>query len=380
MLTIRRYPLVHYRANLSRSYFEDRQDRYYRLKHQPTLASYLHSLFRLYAGYSYRLLSRPPPSSSPHFHVPLGNAGAALVWPEPSIHPRGFQQHARATLTAFQRYWRQTIRVGPERRSRFAEPSADESAEEVPDTWLFPMIQSGVLGMREEELGLDRVFAGAERPRASDARVAPATIDLTSGYFGLYAAYKAAILRGRAPCRIIAAAPAANGFFGSAGVSRLIPEGYTLLEQRFERDVIAQGRRDDVSLAEWKRPGWTYHAKGESKKLMMRTFKKYSLDLGFSSASQHAGVWLRDSPDSPPFATFIGSSNLSTRSAKLDVELSSIMVTTNTSLQGKLEREVDGLRRWAHEVGQAQGTWDLPERRVSWLATALVALGVEGML
>lgn len=127
------------------------------------------------------------------------------------------------------------------------------------------MIQSGVLGMREEELGLDRVFAAAERSQGAGDSSSSAlpTIDLTSGYFGLYAAYKSAILRGRAPCRIIAASPEANGFFGSAGVSRLIPEGYTLLEQRFERDVIAMGRREDVSLAEWKRPGWTYHAKGE---------------------------------------------------------------------------------------------------------------------
>lgn len=92
------------------------------------------------------------------------------------------------------------------------------------------------------------------------------------------------------------------------------------------------------------------------------------------------GVWLRDTPDTSPFMTFIGSSNLSTRSAKLDIELSSILVTTNPSLQSALDKEVQGLRQWATEVGEAQGTWDLPERKVSWLATALVALGVEGML
>jgi CDP-diacylglycerol--glycerol-3-phosphate 3-phosphatidyltransferase len=61
----------------------------------------------------------------------------------------------------------------------------------------------------------------------------------------------------------------ANGFFGSRGVSGRIPEGYTLLEQRFMRAVAASGRnwRPDmpqrgIELMEWAREGWTYHAKG----------------------------------------------------------------------------------------------------------------------
>jgi hypothetical protein len=62
----------------------------------------------------------------------------------------------------------------------------------------------------------------------------------------------------------------ANGFYGSSGISGRIPEGYTLLEQRFMDAVDASGRSwlsDDhggtgVQLMEWEKPGWTYHAKG----------------------------------------------------------------------------------------------------------------------
>jgi CDP-diacylglycerol--glycerol-3-phosphate 3-phosphatidyltransferase len=60
-----------------------------------------------------------------------------------------------------------------------------------------------------------------------------------------------------------------NGFYGSAGLSRLIPEGYTLLERRFWKDAADRGRLWQavsgmgVRLREWEREGWTYHAKGE---------------------------------------------------------------------------------------------------------------------
>lgn len=68
----------------------------------------------------------------------------------------------------------------------------------------------------------------------------------------------------------------ANGFYGSKGVSGRIPEGYTLLEQRFMKAVRSASREwpheaesdwaalrgPGVQLSEWEREGWTYHAKG----------------------------------------------------------------------------------------------------------------------
>jgi CDP-diacylglycerol--glycerol-3-phosphate 3-phosphatidyltransferase len=156
------------------------------------------------------------------------------------------------------------------------------------------MIQGGALRVEEEERGVGKFFNAAEMMGAEGGR--GAQVDLTSGYFGLYHTYKKAVLEGKAPYRIVAASPEvsrssqlarvdmltippyvsynqANGFFGSAGVSRLIPEGYTLLESQFHRDLVRRGRDweagtdgsgQGVELNEWKREGWTYHAKGQS--------------------------------------------------------------------------------------------------------------------
>jgi CDP-diacylglycerol--glycerol-3-phosphate 3-phosphatidyltransferase len=60
----------------------------------------------------------------------------------------------------------------------------------------------------------------------------------------------------------------ANGFYGSKGLSGRIPEGYTLLEQRFWTRAQRAGREltkgvSGVQLNEWLRSGWTYHAKGK---------------------------------------------------------------------------------------------------------------------
>jgi len=69
------------------------------------------------------------------------------------------------------------------------------------DTWIFPMIQGGALGVEEEERGVGKLLQAAE------AMQGQAQVDLTSGYFGLYHTYKKAVLEGKAPYRIVAAAP-----------------------------------------------------------------------------------------------------------------------------------------------------------------------------
>lgn len=174
-------------ANLSSSYFTNRQDRYIHFTRNASLLSYLSSLLRLFTQYSYYLSASPPPSASPHHLIPLTETrpGPSLVWPSPSVHPRQFNSHAQATLTAFQRSWHAS---NPARARRI----------DV-DTWFYPVIQAGTVGIREEERGLGKVFKFADQ---DDVKV-----DLTSGYFGLYKKYKEAVLQSKAPFRVIAASP-----------------------------------------------------------------------------------------------------------------------------------------------------------------------------
>lgn len=88
-------------------------------------------------------------------------------------------------------------------------------------------------------------------------------------------------------------------------------------------------------------------------------------------------MWLSPRAEDP-FFTVIGSSNLSTRSLNLDTELSLLLATSSAGLRSALGKEIGALREYAHDVDAE--TWKLEERRVSFMAKALVFLGVEGML
>lgn len=94
------------------------------------------------------------------------------------------------------------------------------------DTFFWPVIQAGVLGIKEEERGLGRVWeavdqsfspatiAQPEDAKAEDSEkekgnkvVKGVQVDLTSGYFGLYDKYKRMVIESPAPVRVIAASP-----------------------------------------------------------------------------------------------------------------------------------------------------------------------------
>lgn len=73
-----------------------------------------------------------------------------------------------------------------------------------------------------------------------------------------------------------------------------------------------------------------------------------------------------------------GSTNLNSRSANLDTELSFFMITKDTPLQEHLCTEIDLLRQDSRKMDHKD--WKLPERRVRFGTRALVAAGIEGML
>ena len=152
----------------------------------------------------------------------------------------------------------------------------------------------------------------------------------------------------------------ANGFYRSKGVSGRIPEGYTLLEQRFWRGIIRSNRvwsgQHGVQLHEWVRDGWTYHAKG---------------------------IWVTPTGDSTsdesgnyPVMTLFGSTNLNSRSANLDTELAFVMLLPESEgtlpLRRSLREEAENLRLYA-------SPWLGGERKVRVGTKALVGM-VGGML
>nr|XP_018267092.1 CDP-diacylglycerol-glycerol-3-phosphate 3-phosphatidyltransferase [Kwoniella dejecticola CBS 10117]OBR89250.1 CDP-diacylglycerol-glycerol-3-phosphate 3-phosphatidyltransferase [Kwoniella dejecticola CBS 10117] len=373
-------------ANLASSYFTNRQDRYIHFKQNPSLLSYLTSLTRLFTQYSYLLHHSPPAHISPT----APPSTASLIWPSASIHPRRFSTHALATLTAFQNSWKAS--------------NANRSRRVDIDTWFWPVIQSGVLGIKEEEKTLVKVWNAVrrsfeheqsenskDRSQVSEKKQIQngVKVDLTSGYFGLYKEYKKQVLDSPANVDVIAASPKANGFYGSKGFSRLIPEGYTLLESRFYRDAVRRGREwteekaAGIRLKEWEKSGWTYHSKGiwispaRSDAVTSDKITASSTSLS-ASASASANANNSSRADTNPFVTFIGSSNLSTRSLNLDTELSLLLMTSSPTLRKSLAHEVRTINKDSKDVNE--GTFRAEDRKVSLLARILVALGVEGML
>jgi len=290
---------------------------------QPTLAQYCFSFLESISTCSYRLLSSTSPKST---------EGYRLEWPDSHTHPHNIESKAEKALSKLQASY-----ILP---STILQPEfLDTGHSEV---LVFPIIQAGQFNIREEERCLSMLFEHLSTPAVSTSF--NPSMDLTSGYFGLYKPYQELILRSSIDCRIIAASPMANGFYGSQGLSGRIPDGYTLLEQRFMKAVKVAGRSwsaesgNGVQLNEWTKEGWTYHAKG---------------------------IWLSPTPDSAPILTLFGSTNLNSRSSHLDMELSFVMMTSSPMLRQRLQEEVQALRQWAVP-------WKGLERRVPWTTTAIV--------
>ncbi|KAI0053944.1 hypothetical protein FA95DRAFT_17666 [Auriscalpium vulgare] len=329
-------------ANLNKSYFTDRQDRYLQFTKAPDFADYCFSFLQTAASFSYQLLP-PAPSEAPDT-----SAQSQLHWPHPS-HPHHIERQAGLALTQLQQSYveqnQNTIACG--------RGQGDD------DTFIFPVIQAGQFGVREEERCLGLLFDTLSQDMhtgGSSGKSPLPLVDLTSGYFGLHGPYQEMLLQSPANVRIICASPEANGFLGSRGISGRIPEGYTYLEKRFMSAVQAAGRGwiesnsqqpsgAGIQLFEWRREGWTYHSKG---------------------------IWLSPSPSSAPILTLFGSTNLNSRSSSLDAELSFVLLTSSPALQSQLKQEVDGLQAHA-------GPWRGDERPVRVGTKVLVGV-VGGML
>ncbi|KAJ8589133.1 hypothetical protein M405DRAFT_792031 [Rhizopogon salebrosus TDB-379] len=316
-------------ANLNKAYFSNRQDRYLHFTAQPALADYCFSFLRTVSSFSYQVFANPA-TGQPVFR-----------WEDTSTLPWQIQSKAESALSQFQ---------AKHLLSSMSSQNSEERAN-ASDVLIFPILQAGQFNVREEERTLSMLFDHlASREHHIDKQH---VVGLTSGYFGLSKQYQDLILKSNAGCNIIAASPKANGFYGSGGLSGLIPEGYTLLEQRFMKAARTASRASpsnitdghNVSLREWERDGWTYHAKG---------------------------IWLSPSVDTPPILTLFGSTNLNSRSANLDTELSFVMATSTDGLRQKLQEEIQGLQCWAVP-------WRGGERKVRCRTKAIVGL-VGGML
>lgn len=297
-------------ANLSDSYFTNRQDRYVLLENCGQVADFFSELVAAVSDTSLQL--QPDDSVS------------VL---EGMVHP--YQGDRKEFSAVARRRIMEVVNGALTRQSRDEEEAEEEQEqEEQEDTWVFPLVQMKPLGIQVDEQVTQRLLTDA----GPDS-----TLFLTSGYFNLTQAYMRLVLDAGAGAnyRILTASPEVNGFFGAKGVAGAIPAAYTHITRQFYQQVCQLGQQDRVQLHEYHRSHWTFHAKG---------------------------LWYYLRGQRRPCLTLIGSPNFGYRSVHRDLEAQIAIVTENQELQNQLQEEQEMLYQRSTEVSSS--TFQQPNRHV----------------
>ncbi|KAI8063248.1 hypothetical protein BC940DRAFT_307463 [Gongronella butleri] len=296
-------------ANLSTDYFTNRQDRYM-LFHDARVSDYYEELLDVVGSFSYQVTTR-----------------AQLVMGHGTVDPvkqsRQFKKQARERVLAFLQHQKD---VQMQRR---------RAQNDDHDTALFPVVQMGPFGIRQDEKMTLGLLDIADQQGRSSKQPLPWNIHLTSGYFNFTDQYKQVILNTEARFRFLTASPEANGFYKSRGVSRFLPPAYTYIEKQFYDQAARAGKHDSITIEEYNRQGWTYHAKG---------------------------LWVYLNGQSVPALTMVGSPNFGHRSSHRDLEAQAVIVTSNDTLQRALHKEVELLHQ--HCALVTRDTFEQQERYV----------------
>jgi CDP-diacylglycerol---glycerol-3-phosphate 3-phosphatidyltransferase len=122
---------------------------------------------------------------------------------------------------------------------------------------IVPLVQMGMFN-----INYDRdfnIYLYSNLPRNSILYLATSYFNMTDEYAKELVDHKRSDTR----LRLLTASPQANGFYGSRGISRYVPIGYSENERQFvehaERKWLNDGQ---IQMFEYHRSQWTYHAKG----------------------------------------------------------------------------------------------------------------------
>ncbi|XP_034069239.1 CDP-diacylglycerol--glycerol-3-phosphate 3-phosphatidyltransferase, mitochondrial [Gymnodraco acuticeps] len=313
-------------ANLSDSYFTNRQDRYVLLENCGEVADFFADLVEAVGDVSLQL----QPDDS-------------VTMLEGMVHP--YKGNRQDFSTAARKRIMEVVNTAQMRQQLTNRPedSEDEGLSDGglsdggEDTWVFPLVQMKPLGIQVDEQVTQRLLKDAG-PNS--------TVFLTSGYFNLTRAYMRLVLGAGAGYHILTASPEVNGFFGAKGVAGAIPAAYVHIARQFYNQVCSLGQQERIHLHEYHRPEWTFHAKG---------------------------LWYYLQGKDRPCLTLIGSPNFGYRSVHRDLEAQIAIVTENKALQSQLQEEQERLYQRSTEVSSS--TFEQPDRHVKlWvkLVTPLI--------
>uniref|UniRef100_A0A8C8Z501 CDP-diacylglycerol--glycerol-3-phosphate 3-phosphatidyltransferase n=1 Tax=Prolemur simus TaxID=1328070 RepID=A0A8C8Z501_PROSS len=307
-------------ANLSDSYFTNRQDRYVFLQDCAEIADFFTELVDAVGDVSLQLQGDDTVQVVDGMVHPYKGDRAAYC-KAANKRVMGVINSAR---TRQQMLHAQTFHSDSPLTQEDAAAAGDRRP--APDTWIYPLIQMNTFEIQIDEIVTETLLTEAERG---------AKVFLTTGYFNLTQAYMDLVLGTRAEYQILLASPEVNGFFGAKGVAGAIPAAYVHIERQFYSEVCSLGQQERVQLQEYWRRGWTFHAKG---------------------------LWLYLAGSSLPCLTLIGSPNFGYRSVHRDLEAQIAIVTENQALQQQLHQEQEQLYLRSGVVSSA--TFEEPSRQV----------------
>ncbi|KAL3425738.1 hypothetical protein PVAG01_02529 [Phlyctema vagabunda] len=293
-------------ANLSSDYFTNRQDRYHVFSSKE-ITSYFFSIHDTISRLSFLV--------TPDAQLP---AGYTLKWPNSNVAPSPLDSPSKY-ITAASSVLNQLIQV----------PKSTVPAAANTNTTVYPLSQLTPLLQPDTSTELPAITSILKT--LSSPAVTSSSWTFTAGYFNPDPSLTSLLLSTPSKSNVvITASPQANGFYGSKGVSGLLPAAYTLLARRFLESAAKKNRQEDVRLKEWRSGtvgepgGWTYHAKG---------------------------LWVSVNGDKEPCISIVGSSNYTKRSYSLDLEVGTAIVTSDSGLKKSLAEERDGLQHHARQVG-----------------------------
>lgn len=213
-------------ANLSDTYFTNRQDRYVLIRNSPLLCDYFDQLIKSVSKFSFLLRRDGEFSLHSDWHYD----------PRRYFHQSMFQKRAQQEIMQL--------------NERFALQNSNITDT---DTIVFPLLQMRSIGIKDEEHFTSSLFQSL--PPQS-------LLHMATGYFNLTKAYQTLLLNRSdkdSKISILMASENANGFFNGNGILRYIPLVYTHYVKNFLKRIQAN---NGIRIWYYNRPDWSFHAKG----------------------------------------------------------------------------------------------------------------------
>ncbi|KAL6160338.1 CDP-diacylglycerol--glycerol-3-phosphate 3-phosphatidyltransferase [Exserohilum turcicum] len=339
-------------ANLSEDYFTNRQDRYHLFRSRE-LTSYFKNIHDGVAALSFDI----QPSDAE------GAGGYSMAWPTTNAAPSPLDDPAKYRKAAAQHLAHLLRPENTPKPAPSTQQSSPSSSTTTTTTTIYPILSLVPLLPSSTELPALTTILTA----LAHAPLHPSTWTFTAGYFNMTPSFRRLLLSTRpASGTVLTAHPHANGFYGSSGISGMLPAAYTHLAKTFLRRVKYEGLRDCITLKEWKhgivgeKDGWTYHAKGIWITLPRTTTTAAASEAQQQQQQSHDNN--NEDAENNPCITIIGSSNYTKRAYELDLEANVVVATTDPGLRRRLGDEVKWLGEHAKPVDETE--FDRPERKV----------------